>query len=78
MEDVSFTVKEGEILGFVDPNGAGKSTTIRILLNLSFPSGGTASIYGKDVVTESRVIKGFTGYVPSDEVLPQSDSGKTD
>lgn len=66
IEDVSFTVKEGEILGFVGPNGAGKSTTIRILLNFIFPSGGTASIYGKDVVTESRVIKGFTGYVPSD------------
>jgi|GEM_PF-3586242 ABC-2 type transport system ATP-binding protein len=37
IEDVSFTVKEGEILGFVGPNGAGKSTTIRILLNFIFP-----------------------------------------
>lgn len=48
------------------PNGAGKSTTIRILLNFIFPTSGTASICGKDVVTESKAIKKFTGYVPSD------------
>ncbi|NLK28779.1 MAG: ATP-binding cassette domain-containing protein, partial [Clostridiales bacterium] len=39
IENVSFSVKEGEIFGFVGPNGAGKSTTIRILLNFIFPSG---------------------------------------
>ena len=66
IEDVSFSVREGEILGFVGPNGAGKSTTIRILLNFIFPSGGNAAIYGKDVVKNSREIKKYTGYVPSD------------
>lgn len=66
IENVSFSVKEGEILGFVGPNGAGKSTTIRILLNFIFPNGGNASVCGHDAVKESHKIKKFTGYVPSD------------
>ncbi|WP_431028995.1 ABC transporter ATP-binding protein [Lysinibacillus sp. LZ02] len=64
--DVTFSVKEGEVFGFVGPNGAGKSTTIRMLLNFIFPTGGHATIRGKDIVKESNEIKRFTGYVPSD------------
>ncbi|MFF5994007.1 ABC transporter ATP-binding protein [Lysinibacillus sp. KU-BSD001] len=66
VEDVTFSVQEGEIFGFVGPNGAGKSTTIRMLLNFIFPTGGHATIRGKDIVKESNEIKRFTGYVPSD------------
>lgn len=66
VENVSFSVREGEIFGFVGPNGTGKSTTIRVLLNFIFPTAGSASICGMDVVRESRRIKTFTGYVPSD------------
>ena len=66
VENVSFSVREGEIFGFVGPNGTGKSTTIRVLLNFIFPTAGSASICGMDVVRESRGIKTFTGYVPSD------------
>jgi len=66
VEDVSFSVKEGEIFGFVGPNGAGKSTTIRILMNLIFPTSGEASICGYDAVKDSHRIKRFTGYVPAD------------
>jgi ABC-2 type transport system ATP-binding protein len=66
IEDVSFTLDEGEIFGFIGPNGAGKSTTIRILLNLIFPSGGTAKIMGMDVIKDSKKIKKITGYIPSD------------
>lgn len=66
IENVSFSVKDGEIFGFVGPNGAGKSTTIRILLNFIFPTSGKASICGKDAVKESKEIKKFTSYVPSD------------
>ena len=69
VENVSFSVKEGEIFGFVGPNGAGKSTTIKMLLNFIFPSGGHATICGKDVVKESDKIKRFTGYVPSDVTI---------
>ncbi|HHY83708.1 MAG TPA: ABC transporter ATP-binding protein [Clostridiales bacterium] len=66
IEDVTFSVNEGEIFGFVGPNGAGKSTTIRILLNFIFPDAGKASVLGKDAVKDSTAIKSFTGYVPSD------------
>lgn len=66
VENISFTVKEGEIFGFVGPNGAGKSTTIRMLLNFIFPTGGEATICGKDIVKDSKEIKRFTSYVPSD------------
>ncbi len=65
-KDVTFSVEEGEIFGFVGPNGAGKSTTIRILLNFIFADAGGAAICGKDCVKDARQIKTFTGYVPSD------------
>lgn len=65
-EDVSFSVKEGELFGFVGPNGAGKSTTIKMLLGFIFATGGSAAIGGLDVVKDTKEIKKFTGYVPSD------------
>ncbi len=64
--DVTFSVEQGEIFGFVGPNGAGKSTTLKALMGFILPSGGTASIRGLDVVRESKKIKSFTGYVSSD------------
>jgi len=66
IENVSLEVDEGEIFGFIGPNGAGKSTTIRVLLNLLFPTSGSAKIMGMDVVRESKKIKFHTGYVPSE------------
>ncbi len=66
IEDVNLQVEEGEIFGFIGPNGAGKSTTIRVLLNLLFPTAGKARIMGMDVVRDSKKIKYRTGYVPSD------------
>jgi ABC-2 type transport system ATP-binding protein len=66
IEEVNLRVEEGEIFGFIGPNGAGKSTTIRVLLNLLFPTSGKAQIMGMDVVTDSKEIKYHTGYVPSD------------
>ena len=46
INDLSFSVNEGEFFGFIGPNGAGKSTTIRTLMGLIHPSGGNASIFG--------------------------------
>ncbi len=66
IEHVSLEVEEGEVFGFIGPNGAGKSTTIRVLLNLIFPTGGGATIMGMDVVRDSKKIRLRTGYVPSD------------
>jgi ABC-2 type transport system ATP-binding protein len=66
IEQVNLEINEGEIFGFIGPNGAGKSTTIRILLNLIFPSSGSARIMGMDVIGETKQIKQMIGYVPSD------------
>jgi ABC-2 type transport system ATP-binding protein len=60
-KDVTFSVEEGEIFGFVGPNGAGKSTTIRILLNFIFADEGNASVCGLDCAAKAREIKKFTG-----------------
>jgi ABC-2 type transport system ATP-binding protein len=64
--DVSFNVEEGEIFGFIGPNGAGKSTTIRLLLSLIHPTSGSASVFGKDVVTHGTEIRKDIGYLPSE------------
>lgn len=66
IEDIHLEIQEGEIFGFIGPNGAGKSTTIRTLLNLIYPTSGSAEIMGMDIVKESRKIKNITGYIPSD------------
>lgn len=66
IEHVNLGITEGEIFGFIGPNGAGKSTTIRLLLNLIFPSNGSARIMGMDIIRETKSIKQLTGYVPSD------------
>lgn len=64
--DVNLQVEEGEIFGFIGPNGAGKSTTIRILLNLIFPTSGSAKVFGLDVVQDSVRIKQQIGYLPAE------------
>ncbi len=66
IEEVSFKVEEGEIFGFIGPNGAGKSTTIRLLLSLIRPTSGTATVFGKDVVTHGPEIRRDIGYLPSE------------
>ena len=49
LNDVNFSVSEGETFGYLGPNGAGKTTTIRILTGISLPTSGTAKIFGKDI-----------------------------
>lgn len=72
IENINLQVEEGEIFGFIGPNGAGKSTTIRVLLNLLFPTGGSARIMGLDILRDSKKIRAQTGYIPS-EVNPWPD-----
>lgn len=64
--DVSFEVEEGEIFGFIGPNGAGKSTTIRLFLNLIYPTSGVAKIFGKDCIKYGPEIRQEIGYLPSE------------
>ena len=66
IENVTFSVKKGEVFGFIGPNGAGKSTTIRTLLGLLHPTSGTATIFGHDVTQFGPQIRQKVGYLPSE------------
>ena len=63
VDDISFSVKRGEIFGFLGPNGAGKSTTIRMLCGIIEPSGGSGTVAGFDIRTQSEEIKERIGYM---------------
>lgn len=68
IEDVSFEVKKGEILGFLGPNAAGKTTTMRILTGFMPPSSGTVKVAGYDVLEHSLEVRKRVGYLP--ETVP--------
>jgi len=69
LKDITFDVRPGEVFGFIGPNGAGKSTTIRVLLGIIRASGGTATIFGQNVWTDSVAIHQRLAYVPGDVYL---------
>jgi ABC-2 type transport system ATP-binding protein len=64
VDDVSFRVERGEVLGFLGPNGAGKTTTMRVLTGYMPPSEGKAIVAGYDVLTQPIEAKRRTGYLP--------------
>src|SRR4051795_4953370 len=64
MDDVTFNVKRGEILGFLGPNGAGKTTTMRILTGYMPATDGKAIVAGFDVFDQPIEAKRRTGYLP--------------
>ena len=61
---ISFSVSQGEVLGFLGPNGAGKSTTMRMITGFLPPTSGTAVVNGHDVITDSIQAKKQIGYLP--------------
>lgn len=63
VDDISFEVFGGEIFGFLGANGAGKTTAMKILCGLSLPSGGSGSVAGFDIATQSEQIKRSIGYM---------------
>lgn len=68
LDDVTFDVRKGEILGFLGPNGAGKTTTMRILTGFLSPTYGTVKVAGYSVVENSLEVRRITGYLP--ETVP--------
>lgn len=66
INNLSFSVNQGEFFGFIGPNGAGKSTTIRTLMGLVRPTGGSASIFDLDCHSKASVIARDVGYLPSE------------
>jgi ABC-2 type transport system ATP-binding protein len=64
VNDVSFTVEKGEVLGFLGPNGAGKSTTMRMITGFIPPTAGEVSIGGHDIVANPIEAKRLIGYLP--------------
>jgi ABC-2 type transport system ATP-binding protein len=75
IEDVTFTVDEGEVFGFLGPNGAGKTTTIRTLLGLLKPTSGRASIAGLDCWAQASEVKRIVGYLPGEFTLDPALTG---
>lgn len=66
VDDVDFTVRRGEVLGFLGPNGSGKTTTIRMMLGLIRPSGGSLEVLGADPWSGPAALRAGLGYVPGD------------
>jgi ABC-2 type transport system ATP-binding protein len=76
IEDVTFSVRAGEVFGFLGPNGAGKTTTIRTLLDLIRPTRGRAAIFGLDTRDGGLEIRRRMGYLPGDLSLYEHLTGE--
>ena len=76
VNDVSISVKNGEIFGFLGPNGAGKSTTIMILTTLLKPSSGQALIAGFDVMKDAKLVRQNIGYVQQETTVDEYLTGR--
>ncbi len=70
IDDISFSVEEGQILGFLGPNGAGKSTTTYCILGLIIPDSGTITIFGQDIFKNRSKILEQTNYASAEFNLP--------
>jgi len=69
VDNVSFSIEEGQIVGFLGPNGAGKSTTLRVLTCYHPATSGTVKVAGYDVLTESMQVRRNIGYLPESNPL---------
>src|ERR1700675_1767628 len=64
VDQISFEVQRGQIVGFLGPNGAGKTTTMRMLTCFLTPTSGTATVAGFDILEQQLDAKNRTGYLP--------------
>lgn len=75
LDDLSLSVKPGELYGFLGPNGAGKTTTIKIIVGLLRPDSGSASIADVDVLSDPLEVKRRIGYVADEPLLYENMTG---
>jgi len=76
LDGVSFAVREGEVFGLLGPNGAGKSTTVRVLVTLTEPDDGRASVAGHDVAREPDAVRRTIGYIPQESGVDRYGTGR--
>src|SRR6188768_920857 len=69
LDNISFAVKKGEIVGFLGPNGAGKSTLMKILTTYLHADSGSALVNGHDVMTDAKAVQRSIGYLPEHNPL---------
>ena len=69
VDDVSFEVGDGEIVGILGPNGAGKTTTLRMITGFLPPSGGRVLLQGRDLLGEGAAARQGLGYLPENVAL---------
>ena len=69
LNNVSFNVDPGEIVGLIGPNGAGKSTLMKIAVGILRPTSGTVRVSGHDIVQDPEAAKRLIGYVPENPSL---------
>ena len=75
VDDISFSVDEGEIFGFLGPNGAGKTTTIKMLNTIASITSGTATVAGQDVTKHPAAVRDVIGVVPQELTADDELSG---
>lgn len=66
LDNLSFTIKQGEIYGLIGPNGAGKTTTLRIVSTLILPTSGNIQIFGFDAVNQASEVRKIISYLPEE------------
>ena len=76
LDGIRFSVREGEVFGLLGPNGAGKSTTVRVLVTLTRPDAGRASVAGHDVVRDADAVRRSIGYVPQASGVDREATGR--
>jgi ABC-2 type transport system ATP-binding protein len=75
VDHINFSVKRGEIFGFLGPNGAGKTTTIKMLITVTRPTSGKATILGGDIAKQSITVRGAIGVVPQEYTADEDLTG---
>src|SRR5436853_7010103 len=71
VDEVDLTVEQGDVFGYLGPNGAGKTTSLRMMLGLIRPSGGSVELFGRDPLTDgAKALDGVAGFVEGPRFYP--------